>query len=133
TSQPPAGPTWCCCASRRPITEEAMRMAAPHLAAGATVVSLQTGVDNVERIRAAVGLDAMPAVVYVAAQMTAPGRVKHNGRGDLVVPVSDRGAHVSSLFEAAGVPCRLSEDIAVDLWTKMIMNGVYNALSALTH
>ena len=74
----------------------------------------------------------MPAVVYVAAQMTGPGRVKHNGRGDLVVPASGRGAWVSSLFEGAGVPCRLSEDIAVDLWTKMIMNCVYNALSALT-
>ena len=37
--------------------EEAARAISPHLAAGAIVVSLQNGVDNVERIRAAAGID----------------------------------------------------------------------------
>src|SRR5262249_52466368 len=66
-------------------TEEAARSLAPHLARGALVLSLQNGVDNVERIRTAAGFDALPAVVYVAAAMTGPGRAKHSGRGDLVL------------------------------------------------
>src|SRR5262249_32260471 len=66
-------------------TEEAARALAPHLAPGAVVCSLQNGVDNVERIRAAAGIEALPTVVYVAAAMTGPGQVRHTGRGDLVV------------------------------------------------
>src|SRR6202044_999780 len=66
-------------------TESAARAIAPHLAPEAIVVSMQNGVDNVERIRAASGIDALGAAVYVAAEMAAPGYVKHGGRGDLVV------------------------------------------------
>ncbi|MGH9439168.1 MAG: ketopantoate reductase family protein, partial [Terriglobia bacterium] len=66
-------------------TEQVARALAPHLARGATVISLQNGVDNVERIRAAVGLEAIAAVVYVAAEMAGPGHVKHSGRGDLII------------------------------------------------
>jgi 2-dehydropantoate 2-reductase len=55
-------------------TEDAAKSLFPHLAPGAIVVSLQNGVDNVERIRAAAGLEAFPAVVYVAVAMTGPGR-----------------------------------------------------------
>ena len=113
-------------------TEDAMKAVAPHLNSGALVVSLQNGVDNVERIRSAVGVEAMPAVVYVAAEMTGPGRVRHNGRGDLVLPDRESASSLASLFQRAGVPCRISANIAADLWTKMIMNCVYNAMSALS-
>jgi 2-dehydropantoate 2-reductase len=110
-------------------TEKVMRAVAPHLAGGALVVSLQNGVDNAERIRAATGIPAVPAVVYVAAEMSAPGTVKHNGRGDLILgPAGDR---LVELFSAAGVPCRVSQDIAAELWNKLIMNCAYNAMSAL--
>jgi 2-dehydropantoate 2-reductase len=61
---------------KTPDTEEAAKTLAPHLARGASVVSLQNGVDNIPRIRAA-GIEAIPSVVYVAAEMRAPGHVKH--------------------------------------------------------
>ena len=35
------------------------------------------------------------------------------------------------MFARAGIPCRVSENIEADLWTKMIMNCAYNAISAL--
>ncbi|HXN74022.1 MAG TPA: 2-dehydropantoate 2-reductase [Candidatus Acidoferrales bacterium] len=123
-------------------TEEAARSLAPHIAKGAIVVSLQNGVDNIERIRAASGIEALPAVVYVAAALPEPGHVKHFGRGELVVgelkggvpstSLSDRAERVASLFTAAKVPCRVSPDISVDLWTKFIMNCAGNAVTAIT-
>jgi 2-dehydropantoate 2-reductase len=122
-------------------TEEAVRALKQILTSGAIVVSLQNGVDNVERIRAAAGIDALPSVVYVAASMPEPGRVKHAGRGDLVigefpnhVPVSSEPARterVAELFVSGGVPCRVSANIEADLWTKLIMNCAGNAVSAL--
>lgn len=118
-------------------TEQAAKSLVPYLAPGALVVSLQNGVDNVERIRAATGLDAFAAVVYVAAAMTAPGRVKHSGRGDLVL--GDLVGHgrqhqledLATLFTRAAIPCQVSANIQADLWAKMIINCAYNALSAL--
>ena len=35
------------------------------------------------------------------------------------------------MFVRAGIPCRVSENIEADLWTKMIMNCAYNAISVL--
>jgi 2-dehydropantoate 2-reductase len=123
-------------------TEEAAKSLLPHLAPSAAVISLQNGVDNVERIRSAAEIDAFAAVVYVAAAMTAPGHVKHSGRGDLVLGdlpgrVEEDGHRqrrlesMASLFERAGVPCRVSANVEGELWTKMIINCTYNAISAL--
>jgi 2-dehydropantoate 2-reductase len=100
------------------------------------VLSLQNGVDNVERIRAAAGIDAIPTVVYLAAAMTGPGQVKHTGRGDLVIgdPTGARSNEVerlAALFSRAGVPCAVSDRVEAELWTKMSMNCAYNAVSAL--
>jgi 2-dehydropantoate 2-reductase len=98
----------------------------------AVVVSLQNGVNNVEEIRAASGIVAVPAVVYVAAAVPAPGSVKHFGRGDLVIgPNSETTAKIAKLCTSADVPCRISDNIEGELWTKLIWNCALNAVSAL--
>ena len=108
------------------------RALAPLLAPGALVLSLQNGVDNVEEIRAAAGIEALPTVVYVAASVPEPGRVKHVGRGDLVFgPQSQKTERVAALFSRASVPCRISQNIEGELWTKLIWNCALNAISAL--
>jgi 2-dehydropantoate 2-reductase len=123
-------------AVKTPDTEDAARSLAPHLAPGAVVLSLQNGVDNVARIRTAAGIDALPAVVYVAAAMTGPGRVRHSGRGDLIVGDPrggrrDEAGRVAALFARAGVPCVVSDNVEGELWAKMAMNCAFNAISAL--
>jgi 2-dehydropantoate 2-reductase len=104
----------------------------PLLAPGALVLSLQNGVDNVEQIRAAAAIEALPTVVYVAASVPELGRVKHVGRGDLVIgPKNEKTERVAALFAPANVPCRISENIEGELWTKLIWNCALNAISAL--
>jgi 2-dehydropantoate 2-reductase len=113
-------------------TAETARALAPLLSPKAIIISMQNGVDNAEQIRAASGLDALGAVVYVAASVPQAGSVKHVGRGDLVVgPRNARTEHIASLFERAGVPCRISENIEGELWTKLTWNCALNAVSAL--
>lgn len=123
-------------------TENAARAIAPHLAPGTIVISMQNGVDNVARIRDASGVEALPAVVYVAAALPEPGHVKHSGRGDLIVGEytgapsaaggeKGRPERVAELCAAAGVPCRVSPDIEADQWTKMVMNCAGNAVTAI--
>jgi 2-dehydropantoate 2-reductase len=119
-------------------TETAAQSLARHLPDGSVMVSMQNGVDNVERIRSAAGIAAIPAVVYVAAEMTGPGRVKHTGRGDLVIGTFSQGDGKSeleklrALFARAGIPCLISHNIEAELWTKLVMNCACNAISALS-
>jgi 2-dehydropantoate 2-reductase len=102
------------------------------LAKDAVLVSMQNGVDNAEQIETASGLRALPAAVYVAASVPAPGKVKHVGRGDLVLgPQNEITQRVARLFTRASVPCRISENLIGELWTKLVWNCALNALSAL--
>jgi 2-dehydropantoate 2-reductase len=116
---------------------EVAAQVAPHLADGALVVSLQNGLENAAAMREAGGFVAVPAVVYVAAAMAGPGHVRHTGRGDLILGVPHGATHrpradeLAQTFERAGVPCRVVDDIAPDLWIKLVMNCAFNAVSAL--
>jgi 2-dehydropantoate 2-reductase len=116
-------------------TESAAREISPYLARDAVVVSMQNGVDNVERMRASSGIDALGAAVYVAAEMTGPGVVKHSGRGDVIIgrfPGSRaETAGMEAGFARAAIGCRRADDIRAPLWAKMFMNCAYNAISAL--
>lgn len=120
-------------------TAAAAREIAPRLGRDAVVLSMQNGVDNVERAREAAGLDPVAAVVYVGASMGGPGRVVHAGRGDLVIgefpgaanPDPARAARIADAFRRAGVGCEVSPDVRAALWTKLVVNAAYNAISAL--
>jgi 2-dehydropantoate 2-reductase len=123
---------------KSPDTEVAARAIAPHLAPGTVVLSLQNGVDNVERLHAHIANVVVPAVVYVATEIPKPGVVRHNGRGDLIIGESGLrradGSNIASLaayLTGAKVPTRISDNIVGELWVKLIMNCAYNAISAL--
>ncbi len=120
------------CCVKSPDTERAAAQMAPHLDADAFVLSLQNGVDNAERLQAALHREVAPAVVYVATEMAGPGLVKHNGRGELVIGPSSFSDQLLKLFADAAVPVTLSDNVAGALWAKLILNCAYNALSAIT-
>jgi 2-dehydropantoate 2-reductase len=123
-------------------TADAARTLGPLLRPGAVVLDMQNGVDNVPRAREAAGLDPIAAVVYVGASMGGPGHVVHAGRGDLVIGEYPGGpadtdplrcTRVAAVLERAGIPCRVSADVRAELWTKLVINAAFNAISALTH
>ena len=104
---------------------------APLLSKETIVLSMQNGVDNAEKMCAA-GTHALSAVVYVAASVPEPGYIKHVGRGDLVLgPRTPQTERLAGIFEPAGIPCRITDNIAGELWTKLIWNCALNAISAL--
>jgi 2-dehydropantoate 2-reductase len=114
-------------------TAEAAKELANCVSPSTVVISLQNGVNNAEEIRKVSGIEALSAVVYVAAAMPSPGHVKHLGRGDLVIgPKNDKTEKFAALCEKAKVPCRITENIEGDLWTKLVWNCALNALSGLS-
>jgi 2-dehydropantoate 2-reductase len=106
----------------------------------ALILSLQNGVDNCARLRPYIVQTAFPAVVYVAVGMQGPGRVKHFGRGELVIgdpesssssPSEDSLRMIARVFESAGIPCAVSPEIKRALWKKFLVNCTHNGISAL--
>ena len=126
---------------KSPDTSDAGRSLRPHLRPDALVASLQNGVDNADRLRVEVAQPVFAAVVYVGAYMNGPGVVRHTGRGDLVLGaaradrerpgIAGRLAAVAALFERAGIRCPVSGDVDGALWTKLVINCAFNAISAL--
>jgi 2-dehydropantoate 2-reductase len=57
---------------KTPDTEAAAKSLAPYLTDRSVVLSLQNGVDNGERIRAAIGIESVPAVVYGRSKWSRP-------------------------------------------------------------
>jgi len=123
-------------------TELAAREMAPHLADDALVLSLQNGVENAATIARHVRQAVVPAVVYVATAMPEPGLVAHHGRGDLVIgPIDAKAAQDAALaqrlqalvdlFATAQVPVRISADVVAELWSKLMVNCAYNAISGI--
>jgi len=122
-------------------TESLAKQMAPFLAPHAVVMSLQNGVENAADIAAHIAHAVIPAVVYVATEMPAPGYIKHHGRGDLVIgtmPLSRlHDPHhtlqqLVELFATAQVPVQISPDVMSELWFKLLINCVFNAISGLS-
>ena len=123
-------------------TDAVARDLAPLLAPNAAIVSLQNGVENAATIARHVRRPVVPAVVYVATAMGEPGLVRHFGRGDLVIgalnaqaphePGIDGLLHdLVALFGRASVKVTISADVMAELWSKLLVNCAYNAISAL--
>src|SRR5215471_271642 len=104
---------------------------APFVRSDATVVCLQNGVDNADKVHAAANIVAVPAVVYVAVSVPESGRVKHLARGDLIIGRSEKATELADIFIRAGIPCRISDNIEGELWVKLLRNCALNAISAL--
>jgi 2-dehydropantoate 2-reductase len=113
-------------------TDSAAASIRPHLTPDASVLSLQNGVENAERLRTLLAQEVAAAVVYIGAEMAGPGHVKHHGRGELVIETSKASEDVARTLTAAGAPTEISDNVCGELWAKLILNCAYNALSAIT-
>jgi 2-dehydropantoate 2-reductase len=112
-------------------TEQAGRSLAGRLRPETTVLSLQNGVDNPQRLRSVTGHPVIAAVVYVGSEMAGPGHVRHHGGGHLVIGASPESEALARTLEAAGIRTTIAEDIERTQWTKLITNCAFNALSAV--
>ncbi|WP_412479490.1 ketopantoate reductase family protein [Azonexus sp. IMCC34839] len=120
-----------CCVKSNDTLQAAKDMA-PYLDPEAIVLSLQNGYDNAERLQQFLGRPVYPAVVYVATEMAGPGHLRHHGRGELVIGQFAESSEVVAEFARAGVRVSISDDVAGQLWAKLVINCAYNGLSAIT-
>ena len=119
-------------------TAQAAQSLAPHLRPDALVLSLQNGITNGDTLLEQLGQQVVPAAVYVATALAAPGHVQHHGGGALSIgspparPVARAQLDaIAALFDRAGIPVTVHDNIRAVMWGKLVVNCTYNALSAI--
>ncbi len=118
-------------------TEEAAGDLAPLMGKETAILSLQNGVDNPDKIASLWGAEhTLAGVVYIAAEVIAPGIVGHSAGGRIVLGglnggASEQAKAVRELFVAAGVPCDVSAEIRKAMWGKLVWNAPFCAIACL--
>ena len=102
--------------------------------AGTVVISLQNGVDNVQRIRdAAPHLEVVAGMVPYNVVFSSPARVHRATTGHLQIGSSALSAEVAACCDAAGLPMVVMPNMQAVQWGKLLLNlnNPVNALSDL--
>lgn len=102
------------------------------------VLSLQNGVDNEDRIDAALGAGrAMGGVAQVFATIESPGVIRHHAAGRIILGeldgrVSARAERLRDAFAHAEIPVELSKTIRRALWEKYLLICAVGGTTAVT-
>ena len=113
-------------------TAQAAAEMAAVLGAGVTVISLQNGVDNVQRIRqGAPHLDVVAGMVPYNVVLSKPANVHRATTGHLQIGQSARSAEVAACCNAAGLPMVVMPDMQAVQWGKLLLN-LNNPVNALS-
>jgi len=117
--------------------QETLEQIAPLVASGATVLTLQNGVDSEERVLAYFKKDCVVAgVVYITARLAETGLIEHFRRGTISLgersgEQSERAAKIHTLISQAKIPCHLTQQILKEKWEKLCWNATFNPLSVI--
>ena len=108
------------------------------------VLSLQNGVDNEAVLAKHIGVERVLGglALRIGSHMTAPGIIDAVGPAQVVMgpwPTAAAASELTELlnrlddvFNQAAIPSRVTDDIQLELWRKLVINNGVNPLSALT-
>ncbi|MGA2938748.1 MAG: ketopantoate reductase family protein [Syntrophobacteraceae bacterium] len=108
------------------------------------VLSLQNGVDNEAVLTRHLGAERVLGglAVRIGSHLTSPGIIDAVGPAQVVLgqwPTAAAASNSTELlkrldavFNQAGIPTRLVDNIQLELWRKLVINNGVNPLSALT-
>jgi 2-dehydropantoate 2-reductase len=117
-------------------TETATTQILPIVDKNTIVVSLQNGLDNIEKIEQIIEKNHLLAGVSThGALLSKPGEIIHTGKGKTILGELDghrskRLETLVELFNEAGIETQGSDDIIKEIWIKVIINSSINPLTA---
>lgn len=118
-------------------TESAAQAIHPLLGPETSVLTLQNGVDNEERLGRLLGAERiLGGAAFIQSVIEAPGVIAHTAVGRIVFGELDgsetpRARRVLERFAAAGIPAELSPSIRKVLWEKYLFIVALAGMTAL--
>lgn len=116
-----------------PDSSAALSPIAPLVHDDTTILCLQNGLGSEEIARAALGDrgTVLRGFTQLGAIFTGPGVIHYMAPGYTLIEQHPRSDAVASALNAAGLDCRISPDIARDIWYKLVLNCVVNPITAV--
>lgn len=117
--------------------EDRVALMRPAVGRTTVIVLLENGIDiEPEIVQAFPGHEVLSCLAYVAASRLEHGQIVHHSYGHLVLGKFPAGAtpaatRLGALWEAGGINCKVTENVAAARWQKAVWNTVFNPLSVL--
>lgn len=120
-------------------TEAAGEQTRPLVGSNTRVVTLQNGVDSVERLAPILGSDAtIGGATYVVSTIIKPGVIRHTGATAKVRcgrldrrPDAQLAGYVEQM-KAANIDITLADDMLLDIWKKFVLLSGTSGITAST-
>jgi 2-dehydropantoate 2-reductase len=119
-------------------TEQAAELLRDCLKPGATILTVQNGIDNEAQLIPVFGREAvLTGYARIGAELVGAGKVEHISGGYLTFGEVDgtetsRTRMIAEAFSRAGILGRVSPDIMSERWEKLMGNGAWNTITTLT-
>ncbi|HEY7119772.1 MAG TPA: putative 2-dehydropantoate 2-reductase [Tepidisphaeraceae bacterium] len=113
------------------------KLIAPLLKPDTTILTLQNGLGNEERLAELFGARrVLGGMAFVCINRVEPGVVHHIAEGLITLgefePIDDQRVHrIARMFTASQIPCRVIDDLRYGRWEKLVWNVPFNGLSAV--
>lgn len=101
------------------------------------ILSLQTGLGNLEIMERVVGRDnIIGGFTFMAGIGLGPGRVKHSSPGDTLIgeltgQPTPRVERLRQVLTQSGIPTEVTREVKEKLWSKVIVYSAINSVSAV--
>lgn len=121
------------------ITDLAIKQNKAVIGPGTTVLTLQNGLGNIEKLKTVVKESQIIAgTTSHGASLLGPGKIKHAGHGATVIgeldgSVTERIKMIAEVFQNAKLdPVAISENVMGLIWDKLLVNVGINPVTAVT-
>jgi 2-dehydropantoate 2-reductase len=123
-----------------PYTRRAVQDAEAMIGPQTSVLSLQNGIGGVDIIGESIRQDQILfGLTTLTSELTGPGCIEESFKGEgetyfwpLNGEVSERVEHISAVFNKAGIHTKITPDVELRIWQKLIVNACQNSLTAIT-
>ena len=97
------------------------------------VLCIQNGLHSETIVKSVVGdrCVVLRAITQFGAIFRESGVVDYKVRGSTIIEASPRSAAIADLLAESGLGGQVSDDIAVDIWRKLIFNCVINPITSI--
>jgi len=117
-------------------TKKAIAQAKPLIDKRTIVLSLQNGLDNIDKIKEVVNPgNIVLGVTTNGALFLEPGAIEHTGKGTTIIgelsgKKTNRINDMANIFNRSKIETSISDNILRDIWIKAIINSSINPLTA---
>ena len=118
-------------------TKKAVNQISNYIEKDTIILSLQNGLDNIEKIKKKINSDNIIAAVTThGAFFSKPGLIEHTGLGFTIIGgISNSNFEkinlIASLFKKSGIEVKISKNISKDIWAKSIINSSINPITTI--